>query len=128
MNKKEIPKSDFDETINYISDVIEKFQQKTIASPNNHIGRISLLTKVIDQLENIRLETEKTLFKKKNNYPGVLPIHRGYTVDFRLKEFRKTNLDHALEIIPINSTIGEAKLLMVEEERPDIMKEMRENM
>ena len=128
MKEKELPKRDFDETINYFSDVITKYQQETIASPNNHIRRISLLTKIIDQLENIRLETEKMLFKKKNNYPGILPIHRGYTVDFRLKEFRKSTMDHTLEIIPINSTIGEAKLLMVEEERPDIMKEMLEQM
>jgi hypothetical protein len=41
---------------------------------------------------------------------GVLPVFRGYTVDARLREFRKASPKEGLEIIPFASAKG-AKLL-----------------
>jgi len=40
----------------------------------------------------------------------ILPTFKGYTVDMRLKEFRRAILDVTLEFIPFNSPEGK-KLL-----------------
>ena len=37
---------------------------------------------------------------------GQLPIFRGYTVDFRLKEFRKLKRGKHFEFIPFESPTG----------------------
>jgi hypothetical protein len=128
MNENEIPKRDFDDILNFFKNIIESYQKDMTPPQKDCFQRINLLTTVIDKLDNIRLDTEKEIMLNRNNYPRILPIHRGYTADFKLKQFRKINQDNILEIIPFNSTIGESILLRVEEERPDIMKEVLENM
>jgi len=41
-----------------------------------------------------------------NNMPKQLPVFMGYTVDLRLKEFRKLIPDKYFEIISFNSPKG----------------------
>lgn len=40
----------------------------------------------------------------------ILPTFKGYTVDLRLKEFRKAESDQRLEFIPFDSVEGELLL------------------
>ena len=44
------------------------------------------------------------------NKMNKLPIYKGYTVDVRLKEFRKADIKKGIEFIPFNSSKGD-KLL-----------------
>ena len=53
--------------------------------------------------------------KNKSNtmkFPRFLPVFREYTVDFRLKEFRKAVHGVSLEFIPFDSELG--RILMKE--------------
>ena len=47
---------------------------------------------------------------------GQLPIFRGYTVDFRLKEFRKLKRGKHFEFIPFESEKGKKLLAQFYEE------------
>ena len=123
MNEDEIPNQDFDEVLAFIEEIIEKHSRKKMTIPTNgHLQRIWLLNSIIDQLETIRNTTEKELPSNlNNNGPRILPIHRGYTVDIKLQQFRKAIPHHTLEFIPFDSIKGEALLNSIEEERPDII-------
>ena len=39
-----------------------------------------------------------------------LPMYKGYTVDYRLKEFRKAGGDWGIEFVPFSSEAGDALL------------------
>ena len=41
---------------------------------------------------------------------NILPIFEGYTIDIRLKEFRRVNLHQGFEFIPFESLEGERLL------------------
>ena len=41
---------------------------------------------------------------------NILPVFEGYTVDVRLKEFRRVNLHQGFEFIPFESPQGERLL------------------
>ena len=45
-----------------------------------------------------------------NSCPKALPIFRGYTVDWRLREFRKVEFGKKMEFIPFDSEQGIALL------------------
>jgi len=121
MTEHEIPNQDFDEVLASIETIIGKHRKNQTQPKNGWLYRIGLLTSIIDQLENIRSKTEKELSKEKSDGPRILPIHRGYTVDIKLQQFRKAIPHHTLEFIPFDSIKGEALLNSIEEERPDII-------
>ena len=121
MNEHEIPNQDFDEALAFFEAIIGKYSKNQPQPKNGCLYRIGLLTSIIDQLESIRSDTEKKLSTVKSDCPRILPVHRGYTVDFKLQQFRKTIPDKTLEFIPFDSIKGEALLNSLEEERPDII-------
>lgn len=41
-----------------------------------------------------------------DSYPRTLPVFRGYTVDWRLREFRKVEYGKKMEFIPFGSKKG----------------------
>ena len=124
MNENEIPKRDFDKVLDFTRGIIESYRNNMTKPQDSYFHRIGLLTTVIEQLESIRIVSEKKLGENQNNYPKVLPVHRGYTVDLKLRQFRKLIPDKMPEFIPFNSRKGEALLLLLEEEQPDIIEEM----
>ena len=89
MNENEIPNHDFDKVLAFFEAIIGKHRKNPTQPKNGCLYRIKLLTSIIDQLEQIRSDSEKKLSNVKSDCPIILPVHHGYTVDFMLRQFRK---------------------------------------
>ena len=122
MNECEIPRRDFDEILEFIVKVIKSYKVNMTPPRYHYLERIRLLTTAIDLLESIRSISEKKLSKQPSSGPRILPVHRGYTVDMKSREFRKVVPDKGLEFIPFDSEKGDTLLLSLVEERFDIIK------
>ncbi|MBT4482599.1 MAG: hypothetical protein HOC71_02865, partial [Candidatus Latescibacteria bacterium] len=125
---KENPKRDFDEILESMQQEINTHQKNMTPPKHNDLHRIGLITRIMEQLESISIESEHHNNKNLQTNPKVLPVYRGYTVDKKLREFRKIIIDTMPEFIPFDSRKGEALLVLLDEERPDIMKELIEQM
>ena len=121
MNEKEIQNNDFDEVLVFFNEIIETHRKNLTQPKKGLLHRIELLTTVIDQLETIRSDTEKKLGNIQSGCPRILPVHRGYTVDFKLRQFRKAIPDKALEFISFDSEKGEELLISLRDERPELI-------
>ena len=58
---------------------------------------------------------KKAMEKAKREMPFELPTFRGYTVDKRLRQFRKASPEKGLEFVEFNSPRGQLLLVEMEE-------------
>ena len=121
MNIFDIPGHNFDEVPEYFENVISRYKGKISPPKYHHMHRIELLTTVINHLERIRSNSEKELSKQPNSGPRILPVHKGYTVDMKLRQFKKATPNQLHELIPFDSEKGEELFYSLLEESIDIV-------
>jgi hypothetical protein len=51
--------------------------------------------------------------QKEQRGPRVLPTFHGYTIDFRLRQFRKVREDTSIDFIPFSSDLGDELLMLM---------------
>lgn len=110
MNESEIPKRDFDKLLEFFGNVIRSYMKKMTPPREHYLERIKMIDAIIINLENIRNDSVEEFRKQQSACPRILPIHKGYTVDWKLKQFRKAIPNRKIEFISFNSKKGETLL------------------
>ena len=65
---------------------------------------------------------KEKMVSKPDAFPIKLPVYNGYTIDLRLKEFRRVIPYKIIEFIPFDTEQGKALFELIKKRKPELLR------